>query len=160
MLDWILSCGATVILTSIIMIILPSGKLSAIIKSIFSLVVLLVVISPITKISKGDFSIDNVFTGGEIYVQEEFLHFIAESKIKIYEENCNKILGNFGIENAQLDFEFLITENYSVEVQKLKVDLKKSVINSDKEHIDIIKDVKEALAEYLNVDVGRVEIYE
>ncbi len=159
MLNWVLSIGSTVIITSVIMIILPSGKLSTIIKSIFSLVVLLVVISPIIKITKVDFEIENLFFGEEITVQDDFLHFIGESKIKAYKDNCRQILVNMGVEDALFDIDYLITDDYFIDVQRIMVDLRNSVIKSDKAHIDIIGDVKEAFSEYFSIDVGRIEIY-
>ena len=161
MKSWILSVGAMILLTAIITIILPKGKTSGLIKSVFALLSLLVIIQPVTALKNGDsdFSIPSISGGNEIIIQENYLEFIARKRNENNEKNCEKILTENGINGATVSIEYTTDENASYEIQKVTLNFENSVINSDKEHIYIIETAIEKIAEYLDTDSEVIEVY-
>ena len=152
MKSWILSVGATIILTSLICLILPEGKMGKYIKSIFSILVLLTIFSPIINIKNINVDIDtSLIYGGNIELQTEYLSYVYEKKIDEYKINCLKIIENFGIDNVSVDISYSIKDD-KIFIENLYINLKDAVINSDKNHIVIIEEIKNEIKKYLMVD--------
>ena len=157
---WIVSVSAVVMITAIINLILPEGKMGKFIKGIFSIFVLLTIIKPIIYIKDGGFNYQNIFNQSNFELQDEFIEYVSQEKINEYENNCQNILEKNGIQNAFVDIFYALDENLMIIIKSTSIDLKNSVIKSDKAHIDIIKAVRKEIASYLNVKEDLVKIYE
>ena len=142
MKEWILSLCAVIVLTTVVFIILPNGKLNKIIKSIFSFIVLAVMIKPIFMLK--DLSFNNSFfnDNSDLLVQYDYLKFIAEEKIDKYKKASSEILEQNGIYGGKISFEYFFDEYSRFIIKKVYINLTEAVIISDKEHIDIIKNIK------------------
>lgn len=159
MKEWILSIGTTVLLTTIISLILPDGKIGKFIKGIFLIIVLLVILKPLANIKDSGLSDMSIFVNTETNIQSEYLNYIYDKKIKKHEEVCEKIIENIGIYKAKTSIQYSISE-MGMEIQKVNINLKNSVIISDKEHIDIIEEIKANIMSYLNIENEKLVIYE
>jgi len=158
MKNWILSIGAVIILTSILTLILPNSKLGKNIKSIFSLMIVLIILQPIVKLKDGRMNFDKINTEQAIILQDDFIHYIAEQKITNYEHKCQNFLIEKGINNAKTSIDYIVNTNGQVEIILVNVDLTNSVINSDLEHIDITEVICYEFSKILNVDKNKVKI--
>lgn len=159
MKDWIFNIGATVLLVSIITLILPDGKVGKFIKSIFSILILMIIIKPLVPIKEFNFDYTSIFGNTEITVQENFVNYTFEEKKKSYQRYCLKIIEDIGVENASVELIY-DNENMKFEIKNVKINLVNSVIKSDKEHIFIIEEIKEKISSYLNVNSSILVIYE
>ncbi|MBQ8426622.1 MAG: hypothetical protein IJX16_02545 [Clostridia bacterium] len=159
MKEWIFSIGATVLLVSIITLILPDGKIGKFIKSIFSILILMVTIKPLISIDKSNINYESIFDVVDIKVQENYINYTFEERKKSYEYSCQEILIDLGIENAIVE---IIYENSNMEfkILSVKINLINSVIKSYKEHIFIIEEIKKEITSYLNIDDSILVIYE
>ena len=153
MKEWIISIIAIIILTTILNLILPDSKLKGIIKCCFSLVSILVVMQPILNLNISEFNFTSVFNGNEIVLQENYLNYVNNEKIKNYTQNCISLLDDLGVESS-------VNDDLVIKFEKVLVNLKNSVLISDKEHIDIIEDIKKTLSDYLKIEEKLVVIYE
>ena len=81
MKTWILSIGSIIILTSIISILFPEGKLGKNIKSVFSLIVVLTIIQPLATIKNLDFSTILQSDEQQVVLQQDFIYYVTEQKI-------------------------------------------------------------------------------
>lgn len=160
MKTWIISLGTIIILSSLISIILPEGRLNKFIKCYFSLIVMVVMVQPITTIKSLNFSFENVFNDNQIELQYNYLEYVANVKIDNYVKNCIKIAEGKGITGLIIEIEYDIDENNTISFNKILLNFKNSVIISDKEHIDIIEEVKFSICEYLAVEQNKVVIHE
>ncbi len=160
MKQWTYSISAIVILASIIMIILPNGRTSTIIKSIFSLVIMLVIISPIKSLTNKEYTFENMFEENNLIIQEDYLEYITQKKLYIYKENVIKILENLGIKNATFEYEYTVSDLYEISFNKVFINLKNSVIQSENNHIIITENIKNSLSEYLEINKEFIEIYD
>lgn len=160
MKEWALKILISVLILSSISIILPTGKLSSYIKYVFAIILIPIVIEPVLMIKNNNFDFNTVFNETEVQVQNDYLDYISEQKITEYNSRLNVLLNNLGVLGAKVDLLYNIDENYIIHIKKVCIDLTNSVINSDKEHIDIIETIKTAYSEYLHIDKDEVIIYE
>ena len=158
MKEWIISVGAVLLLTSCIMLILPEGKTAKIIKPIFTVVVLLVIIKPLTLLTDFDFSYDDNLDD-KFSIQNSYIDYSLEKRIELYEENSIKIISDLGVENADFSLLWGKASDYDLIINKAQIDLSKAVYTEDFEHIDITKEIKKSISNYLNIDLKDVEVY-
>ena len=157
MKNWVLSIGITIIVISILTIILPSNKLGKLTKGIFSLIIILVIIQPIISFSNNNYQIGDI-EYSEIIIQNDFIDYVNFTKIENLKQKCNQILKNYEIEGATVDILYENT-NYTLIIEKCVINLSNAVINSNEEHIYIIKETKNLISELLLIDESKV-IYE
>ena len=160
MKNWIISLGTIIILSSLITIILPEGKLNKFIKCYLSLIIMIVIIQPITSIKSLNFNFENVFQENQIELQYDYLEYVANIRINNYIDNCKKIAKDVGVDGLIVEIMYEIDENNEIIFNNVLLNFKNSVIISDKEHIDIIEEVKTSICKYLDVEQNKVVIYE
>ncbi len=160
MKDWIISIVAVVLITSILSLILPQGKMGKYIKNIFSLLTMFVMIKPIIYVKEGNFNYEQIIGANEIVLQDGFLEFVYNKRIEEYEENCNKIIEEIGVKGAGVNINFNINKNQDIDIYSVQINLKNSVIILDKPHINIKEEIIADIASCLNVNKDLVMIYE
>ncbi len=149
---WVLSVIISVFIVSILSIVLPDGKMRNHIKRTFSLLLMIIIIEPIFELKNLKIDFDNFTFDKEVEIQTNYIDFIRDSEVNSIKNNCIKILESISITNPNIE---LITDeslDNMVEVEKIIVNLKGAVINSEKEHIFIIENIKKVLSEYLKID--------
>ena len=136
---WILSIVGIILVTTLVSIVLPEGKLARYVKSILAFATILVVIAPLKEIGGKELDFSGIFTSSESGYQESFLYYINEKKAAALEQAW---LANL----------------FSIE--KVQVNVKNLVSQEDKPHNDRNVEIRRRLAEYLKIEVGQVELYE
>jgi hypothetical protein len=147
----------TVVITSVIValaeMILPSGKLKIVVNMVFSITILLAVVSSLGKVDEMEYqTVFNQQTqnfNGLNYINE---HFDASAE-KYYNS----------LYNDKLKENYLIAERVEVEICnlqiiKVKVFLSNLVIPSENEHINI-NVIKSYVSHLIQIDEEKVEIY-
>ena len=160
MKEWVVNIAFTIFFVSLITLLLPSGKLSKQIKSVLSLIVVIIVIQPLLSIKESEINFDTFIYGENYQVQEDYLDYFTAEKIKNFKDKCSSMLKENGIEGAKCEFEYNYVENYVLEIKQIVVDIKKAVIKLDKQHIDIIEQIKTLVANSFNVEKNCVVVYE
>jgi len=160
MKDWIISIVAVVLITSIVCLILPQGKMGKYVKGIFSLLSTLVVIKPIFYIKNTDVNFEQIFNSNELVLQDSFIDYVTNKRIEEFKENCLKITKENGADNAKVEIEYFLDENKGIKICFVKISLQNSVIISDKEHINFKEEIISDIASYLCINENMVIIYE
>ena len=155
---WIISIVSVVLITSIVCLILPQGKMGRYVKNIFSILTILVIIKPIIYLKNSSFDFEQV-ANGEVVIQTDFINYIYEKRVDEQEKNCIKIIENKGIKNVNVDITFSV-ENLDIKIRLVQIKLNNSVIISDKQHIDIKEEISCDVASYLDISKSMVTIYE
>ena len=142
-----------------IAIILPEGRLAKFVKPFVSLVVVLIIVSPIVNFDgiNEDFIIASE---NSVETDADFLNYIARSKIDLYTENCIKIAKKNGISGSTAHIKYTVNENTALKIDGVTINLQNAVISSDSEHIVILQTLKKEISEYLNLRETEVEFYE
>ena len=160
MKEWVLKIILSVFTLSSLSIILPEGKLTGYVKYVFSILLIPLIVEPILIVKNTEFDYSSVFNETQIEVQSDYLEYVSSLKVQEYDKLLSGCVENLGVSNAKINILYNVDENYKIHIKKVRVDLKNSVINSDKEHIDIIETIKTTVAEYLKIDKDGVVVYE
>ena len=160
MKNWVLNVVITVFIISLISMILPNGKTAKHIKATLSLIVLLVIITPIFNITKIDYDLDNLFNANDIVLQDSFLDYVNKEKVNLLVEDCLDIISEIGVDGAEITINYTVVDSNTVKIHNATIYLENAVINSETEHIVIIDNIKQAVSEYLKIEEVKVVIYE
>ena len=160
MKEWSIQIVGVVILTTIISILLPNNSCSKFIKSIFSTIIIFVLIQPVFNFIKTgvlftDFSFNN-----EIIYQQDFITKYSDLKINNYEENCLKILNNNGINDAKIKINYAFDKNYQIKISNVEIFISNTVINEVEKHKYIIEKTINEISTLLNIKNENIVIYE
>lgn len=160
MKEWIYSIIAIILLTTIITIIVPDGKLGKMIKGIFSLIVMLVIISPILSFSSlnnedffSNYSVEN-------NIQDTFLNFINDNKTQSIQNDIIISFEEIGVKNAIVDLDYDYSDDYVFSIKNAKIYLNNTVIKSNKEHILVIEELINIVKSKTNLLRKDIYIYE
>lgn len=156
---WITGIIVNVFFVTVLSLILPEGKTSKTIKSVVSLILIIVIVQPILKLKDVNFEISKIFNE-EVVLQNEYLEYIHFKKAENYEKNCITLLKKLGIYQAEVDLIYEIDDKSEISIKKLQINLKNSVIKSDKDHIDIIDEAKLLIKNAFKIEEAQIEINE
>ena len=96
MQSYILSVLGIVLVSVLIEIILPSGQTAKYIKSVFSIFVVYVLISPILSMIKKDYDITKYLQQGNMQINQTLLNNIYKDQIDAKNTDIENILENAG----------------------------------------------------------------
>ena len=141
--SWILGIVGVAFLGVMLEVVIPEGKTNVFIKSIFSLMFIFVVMSPIINLVKSsNIDISGIF--GQ-YDDDYYEHSSLEIKSKIE----NQLKQN-GIEGVFVEIDGYMSNNDLV-INRLYVNLSNMVINERDEHIDKYKLITGLIMEVVKV---------
>lgn len=159
--SWVLKIVGIVVIGVLIDIILPEGETHKYIKSIFACFVLFVIVSPLPKLL--DYRIKDIDKGSPSAYVEIDDNFLEEYE-KIHVKQCeNKIKECLELENISVDTVEVETNkdnSGNVVIKKITIYLdEKSVMNLEKQHINIIRQVKDIIKKNMNVKEEDIYVY-
>ena len=158
--DWIIKVICIVLLTSILALIVPENSIGKNIKGIFSLITVIVVITPLINSFQNGFNFQNKEYSNSVVLQEDFLNSISEKRIELLKDECISIFkkNNLDVENCVISYE--ISNEYEVTVKKVHIYLNNLVINGNLEHKNIIEKCKDEIKNYIGISVENILVYE
>lgn len=134
---WLMKITGVIVLSTLSSLLIPNGQTKKYVKGIFALITLFVLVSPLPKLLKSDFSgFPNAFdTATELEIDETFLYGVATNAYKTQERNIEKFLKEKGIEAK---VKFVVKSETSSEIDYVNVILSDKSFERDKSNsIDI-----------------------
>ncbi len=138
MKNYLIVCVVTILFFSLLENMLIKGSLNKIVKSVFSIICVLIIAYPITNLVKSGFNFASVNFNEEF---SNHLLKIEENTVELEVKNL-LIKNNFSVKNVEVIAE---NSNGIVAVKKINVIIKAEVINENDEHINIINQAKKLL---------------
>lgn len=138
MRNYLIICVLTILFFSLLENMLIKGSLNKIVKSVFSIICVLIIAYPITNLINGGFNLTSVNFDNEF---SSHLLKIEENTTQIEVKNL-LVKNNYNVKNVEVIAE---NENGVVSIKKINVIIKSEVINENGEHIIIINQAKELL---------------
>ncbi len=159
MQTYILSVCGAVILSALVMILLPEGKLGKFVQGILRLFCLFVVTMPLFSLvaSWKDGNIQLPETDEEeTILDEEFISYVFSQRAEEEEAAwCEYVNEEFGVRiSAEVLWEFV---DYAYKVTRIKIKIEDFGIYEEDEHIFVIEQVKERISGMVSAEV---EVYE
>ena len=157
MWEWVVSVGLVILISTLISLLVPDGRLTSIVGVILSVTVVFTLVKPMEN-SDFNFEIPSINTSVEIdYSYAEHSNYL---KSNYYSTQCVNLLKNEGVDNAEIVIDYQVDEFRLFKINFVRVFLSKEVINSDGEHIDIIDKVKTLISDNLNIEKDLILVIE
>ena len=150
--EWLVGIVGVISLGLLLEILLPDGQTSKYVRGAFSLLVILVVISPIPKLLGGEYNLD--LTGVNYDVDLDYVQQTSSQYTDILEDDLEKILKEQGIESV---VEIVVKEGSvkDVDFVMIKIFLSRIDENQENTFINVSKDM---VSKYLSIDKNNVEV--
>ncbi len=156
--SWILSIAGIVIISVIVELILPEGSINKYIRSIFSFLVVFVIVAPLPALVGKKFDYSQIISQEEFTLQEDYLFQLNVYKTEALQEDLVNAINEAGYDNVQVN---VSCNNYSTSfvIEAIYVELSNLVIMDKAEHtniIDIEKEILKLIVSYANVEERKV----
>lgn len=156
--SWILSIAGIVIISVIVELILPEGSINKYIRSIFSFLVVFVIVAPLPALVGKKFDYSQIISQEEFTLQEDYLFQLNVYKTEALQEDLVNVINEAGYENVEVS---VSCNNYATSfvVDAIYVELSNLVIMDKAEHtniIDIEKEILKLIVSYANVEERKV----
>ena len=154
---YVLSVLGIVLCGVIIDIILPSGSINKYIKSIYSVFVVAVLISPLINFFSNYKDID--FSIKEYEVNEKLMNYIYKKQAEGVELKIEQALEKGGFKGVDIIINFSI-ENNDITYNSCEANIKDLAISTDKQHINSYEFIREVVYKNTGLKGEVVMIYE
>ena len=156
--SWVLSIAGIIAISVIVELILPEGSLNKYIRSIFSFIIVLVIIAPLPSLVGKNFDFSQISVEENYTLQEDYLFQLNVYKTEALQNEIVDDVKNAGYENVRVN---ISCENYSTTfvIKAVYVELKNLVILDKAEHtniIDIEEEILLIIQAHTNVDKEKV----
>lgn len=155
---WLLKITGVIALSALSSLLIPNGQTKKYVKGIFALITLFVLVSPLPKLLKSDFSgFPNVFdTATELEIDETFLYGVATNAYKTQERNIEKFLKEKGIEAK---VKFVVKSETSSEIDYVNVILSDKSFERDKSNNIDIGALKSEISKFSGVPEDKLRVF-
>lgn len=150
MQSYILSVLGIVLVSVLIEIILPSGQTAKYIKSVFSIFVVYVLISPVLTMIKKDYDITKYVQQGNIEVNQVLLNNIYKDQIEAKSTDIENALEKEGYSGVKVKILYNIVDNQII-LEKVKINLDNLVITSPNENINKYQHIRQVVAQSIEI---------
>lgn len=155
---WLLKITGVIALSTLSSLLIPNGQTKKYVKGIFALITLFVLVSPLPKLLKSDFSgFPNAFdTVSELEIDETFLYGVATNAYKTQERNIEKFLKEKGIEAK---VKFVVKSETSSEIDYVNVILSDKSFERDKSNNIDIGVLKSEISRFSGVQEDKLRVF-
>lgn len=155
---WLLKITGVIALSALSSLLIPNGQTKKYVKGIFALITLFVLVSPLPKLLKSDFSgFPNAFdTATELEIDETFLYGVATNAYKTQERNIEKFLKENGIEAK---VKFVVKSETSSEIDYVNVILSDKSFERDKSNSIDIGALKNEISKFSGVPEDKLRVF-
>ncbi|MDD3831943.1 MAG: stage III sporulation protein AF [Clostridia bacterium] len=137
--QWVISIVGVSILSLIVDVIMPEGKMRKYIKGVMAIVIAYIIMSPLVLLWSGDKatdSIDSLFSKyndnstSQVVVDQSFTDSIVNNRIDAITDNLEQVLNDNGYTGIIIQVEYTVYSNYPI-VDTVLLDLRNMVITSN-----------------------------
>lgn len=155
---WLLKITGVIALSTLSSLLIPNGQTKKYVKGIFALITLFVLVLPLPKLLKSDFSgFPNAFdTAVELEIDETFLYGVATNAYKTQERNIEKFLKENGIEAK---VKFVVKSETSSEIDYVNVILSDKSFERDKSNSIDIGALKSEISKFSGVPEDKLRVF-
>lgn len=156
---WLLSIVGIVILGVLIDVVLPNGNINKYIKAVFAFVIILVIISPLTKLDLVDVSLENLMQQSEIKLDEDYIFSLNNKIMDQIKLNIITDADKQGINNLDVAFVSEI-DNFQLKINEVNLYIVNIVIDENVKHIDKYQILQDIVKRYVKIDKEKIHFYE
>ena len=157
MREWVISVCVLVFLFSILLHIIPKGKLGNYVNYVLSIILLVAIISPLFSM---DFTknFEDITSESAVQIDTNYINKIYQLRAEEHEKNLNIILLKDGFFPKSIKVKYDENNLEIFTILETEIILTKEVINLDNGHIDIIARVNNIVSNYLNIEKEKINV--
>lgn len=157
MSGYVLSILGIVLLGILIDVIVPSGNINKYIKSIYSIFIVSVIISPVVNFvaNKNDYKLTYV----NYEIDSKLLEYVYKLRVENEENNIEIYLEEEGFSKIDIIINYSINNN-EIQYNSCSVNLQNLEISADKLNINKYEFIKQAVKSFTNLTYEEIMIYE
>ncbi|MBQ9715331.1 MAG: stage III sporulation protein AF [Clostridia bacterium] len=160
MSSWVVSIVGIVLLGLVADVVLPQGQTNKYIKSIFSIVTIFVVVSPLPKLFDNFANTDEiVYSQESVFVDYSFVDSIKGLKAQEKESFLLDLFELNDIYDAKVQI-YAKSDSDIFVVDFVSINIKNAVIQNKDKNINIKEKLKQIVVDYLGVSDDKVIFYE
>ena len=160
MSSWVVSIVGIVLLGLVADVVLPQGQTNKYIKSIFSIVTIFVIVSPLPKLFDNFANTDEiVYSQESVFVDYSFVDSIKELKTQEKESFLLDLFEQNDIYDAKVQI-YAKSDSDIFVVDFVSINIKNAVIQNKDKNINIKEKLKQIVVDYLGVSDDKVIFYE
>ena len=149
---YLLSIVGVVLLSIVLDLVLSDGTTKKYIKSIMSLILIFVLVSPLPKIIKN--GVNFSFIESSVSLDENYQNVIFEQQKNQLEKNLEKLLADEGFKNVKVS---IWADNFNgLNINTIFVDLSNLVLSENNQHINKYEAIKILLTKQTGIKEEQV----
>ena len=157
---WVLSIVGIIILSMLVDMILPDGKMSSFIKNIFGYLIIVVMLSPVfTFFTNKDFSFNDLFDSSRVEIQDDFIANVNRQFLDKAEKSIEVACEDQGIKFVEIGIQADIFEN-QITIKQISVNIKNVVIDPNFQHTNIKTSILQIIQDNMKIEKEVVVFYE
>ena len=153
---WIISITVCTLLSVMIDIILPAGKMSKMTKALMGIFTMIVIISPIKNIDLSKLNLSNI---SQFNIDNKFVQDRQDDMLLALEGEIESNLNMNGYLNVYIKVNGNF-ENGELEIENVLVDLENLIINDNSLNINTYTNIMAVIKKTLDIDEKKVIYYE
>jgi len=150
MTKWLLSIVGVAFLSVMLDIIYPNGKTNAFCKSMFAIMAVCVMISPLMTIKNKDISVD--------LLDENIAATINSSKINGLTLQIENNLRNDGIEGVSVEIDSIVSNN-ELQIENILIDVSEIVLTENLTNINKYEVISQSVLKIVDIENERIIFY-
>ena len=157
---WILSVLGIAILSVLVDIILPEGQMQKYIKSIFSVIVIFVIVTPFVNIDFNKIEFDKfIYNNSSSNIDDNYIQNFNQQYKESLEKTSEEYLAKNGFDKVVVEIQLNLENNY-IDIENVKINIENLVMNSQAVHINKYAEIKGLIANFLGVKEDKIVVYE
>lgn len=155
MTSWVLTICGICILSVVIDLVISDGQTNKHIKTAFSYIILLVIVSPVPSMLNKNFNINEILHKNEILVDDNYIYQLNQYKINMLKADIEKEIVSNGILGVEIAINCDIFAE-ELDIKSILVDLYNLVIDEKNKHINIEIVVVECIQKHIKIDKEQI----
>ena len=155
MVGYVSSVLGAVILGVIVDVVMPSGEMHKYIKGMYSIFIVFVLLTPITKLFNVDFDLYNLFSSEKVSVDDNYVEYVTSMRAQSLTQYIETKLQEEGITGAVVSVEYE-QSGLDFEIKNITINISKLVIESKDKHINKYDIIRECIKKYVDIEEERI----
>jgi stage III sporulation protein AF len=156
---WLLSILGVVIIGVLADILTPEGEMQKYIRSVFAIITVFVIISPLPSLLNKEFDLENVFNKSRIVYDSNYFENINRQYALTIEKTVKNSLeeNGYAVNFIVVDYTHFVSD---FNVEYINIYLSNLVIGGNPAHINKKEDILRLVQEAVKINKERIRIYE
>lgn len=157
-LSWVISILSIVIIATILDMFLAEKKLGKVVRSVFSSLIVLIIISPLPALLNGCKEPQGNFIPKEIKLDQKYLEYAKSQKVRALEKGLEAALAEEGYKNIKAEITAELSDKF--EISLVKLDISNLNITKGISNINKVEKIRDLTSQFLKINRDKIVIYE